>query len=144
MARAAESTGRNQRGRPFAPGTSGNPAGRPRGSKHVALKALDAIGCEAAAELVETAVGLAKSGDIQALKLVLDRIWPARKGSPRPCRIPIAEGAVPAADAVLDQVAAGEITAEEGAVIMGLLDARRRAVEHGELVARIEALEART
>ncbi|MHB0706535.1 DUF5681 domain-containing protein, partial [Roseomonas mucosa] len=44
-----ESTGEKQdrRGR-FSRGTSGNPAGRPRGSRHRALTALDAIGQEAA------------------------------------------------------------------------------------------------
>ena len=31
---SADSTGKEQRGRPFEPGQSGNPAGRPKGSRN--------------------------------------------------------------------------------------------------------------
>ena len=36
------------RGRPFKPGQSGNPRGKPPGTRHAALLVLDAIGAEGA------------------------------------------------------------------------------------------------
>lgn len=52
-----------------------------------------------------------------------------------------AQDAAKAAAAVLEAVAAGEITPTEGAHMMGLVDAYRRALETTELEARMAALE---
>ena len=46
-------------------------------------------------------------------------------------------------DAVLQAVAGGELTPEEGASITTVLEARRKAIETVELEARIAALETR-
>jgi hypothetical protein len=46
-----------------------------------------------------------------------------------------------AAGAVLEAVAAGELTPTEGAHLMGLVEAYRRALETTELEARVAALE---
>ena len=65
----------------FQPGRSGNPDGRPRGFAEIARKQL----AEAAADgdqtrgeqLVRKLIDLAVGGNVQAIKLVLDREWPA-------------------------------------------------------------------
>ena len=54
MSDPAETTGPKQTGRRFAKGTSGNPKGRPRGSRHTALLALDAIGAEGAEDVLRS------------------------------------------------------------------------------------------
>ena len=54
-----------------------------------------------------------------------------------------ATGVSTAFDAVLQAVAGGELTPEEGASITTLLEARRKAIETVELEARIAALETR-
>lgn len=52
-----------------------------------------------------------------------------------------ARDAARAAGAVLEAVAAGELTPTEGAHLMGLVEAYRRTLETTELEARVAALE---
>jgi hypothetical protein len=51
--------------------------------------------------------------------------------------------AATAAGAVVDAVAAGELTPAEGAAVMELVDTFRKALETSELETRLAALEAR-
>ena len=141
---SSETTGPKQSGRRFTPGTSGNPSGRPRGSRHTALLALDRIGAEGAEDVMRSVVSAAKNGDMQAAGILLKRLWPERKGRPvqldlptisKPSDIVAALGAVTAA------VANAEISAEEGAAVAGILEAQRRAAETADLEARIVTLE---
>ena len=67
-----------KRGRPFEPGWSGGP-GRAAGSRNKATLALDAIGDEAAKEILEKLAESAKGGDTRAAEIILSRVWPARK-----------------------------------------------------------------
>ena len=46
--------------------------------------------------------------------------------------------------AVITQMASGEVTPEEATTVIGLLDAKRKAIELAEIEARIQALEAKT
>ena len=77
-----ETTGPKQTGGRFTRGTSGNPKGRPRGSRHTALLALDAIGAEGAEDVLRSVVVAAKGGDTRAADLILRRLWPERRGRP--------------------------------------------------------------
>lgn len=97
-------------------------------------------------EIVKAMIEKAKTGDAVAARPILERIWPARKGALLEFELPeIAEAKdIPLAIAGINrQVADGEISPDEGVLIVGLLDAHRKAIETNELVARIEALEAR-
>ena len=68
-----ENRGRDQGGR-FAAGQSGNAKGKPRGSRHVALVALDAIGAEGAEDVMRAVVDAARHGDMRAADLLLRRL----------------------------------------------------------------------
>lgn len=141
----AETTGRQQRGRPFAPGQSGNPAGRPKGARHAALVALDAIGAENATDVLRKVIEAAKGGDMRAAEILLGRLWPAAKGRLVALDLPPMEHAADlprALGAVAAAVAAGTITPDEGQAVAAVLDAQRRAIETADLAARIAALEA--
>src|SRR4051794_32677609 len=76
---AVAKTAGQQRGRPFQPGHSGNPRGRPVGSRHKATWAAEALLDDEAEELTRTAINLAKSGDTTALRLCLERLCPPRR-----------------------------------------------------------------
>ena len=129
----------------WPPGVSGNPAGRPKGTRHRALNALDLVGQDAAADIMRSVVAAAKAGDMRAADILLARLWPVRRG--RPVRLDL-PSIVSAADlaralgAVVAAVAAGELTPEEAASVGTVLEAQRRAIELRELKRRIAALEA--
>lgn len=131
----------------FKPGQSGNPSGRPNGSRAKVLAALDALGEGEAEAIVLAMIDKAKDGDAMAARSILDRVWPARKGSRIQFKLPAIEKPeqLPAAIAsITQQVAVGEISPDEGTLIVGLIEAQKRAVEMNELASRIAALEARS
>jgi hypothetical protein len=72
------------RGRPFAKGQSGNPAGRRRGCRNKATRAAEAYLDGEAETLARKAVELALAGNALALRLCLERtIAPRRAASGR-------------------------------------------------------------
>ena len=144
MSRAKPETTSAKQGSRWRRGQSGNPSGRPKGARHVALVALDAIGEAAAGEVMQAVVDAAKAGDVRAAEILLRRLWPERKGRPLAMVLPTIGSAadLPAAvGAVVQAVATGELTAEEGHAIAAMLEGQRRAIETADLAARIEALE---
>jgi hypothetical protein len=128
----------------FKPGQSGNPNGRPQGSRSKTLIALDALAEGEVDAIVRAMIAKAKEGDAVAARPILDRVWPARKGArvsfqlPEICK---ASDLPKAFETILHQVAEGELSLDEGALIAGLLDVHRRAFETGELAERLTALE---
>jgi hypothetical protein len=143
----AEDTAGKQRGKPFQKGQSGNPDGRPRGSRNVTTLALEALLDGQAAALTQKAIALGLAGDMAALRLCVDRIIPPRKDRPVTFDFPKITTAAEAAttlSAILGAVAAGEITPGEASEIAKLVDSYVRAVEATELAARIERLERMT
>ena len=60
----------------FQPGQSGNPAGRPRGSRNRRTIAAERLFDEQAEEMTQLALGIARQGHPVALKLCMDRIFP--------------------------------------------------------------------
>ena len=132
-------TGRTGSGR-FAPG---NP-GRPQGARHRATVAALALLDGEAETLTRKAVEMALAGDGAALRLCLERIAPPRRDAPVVFALPAMQSAADAAKttgAVLGAVAGGVLTPTEGAAIVALVEAYRRALETTELEARVAALE---
>jgi hypothetical protein len=142
-----DNTGEKQRGRPFEKGKSGNPNGRPRGSRNATTLALEALLDGQAEALTQKAVDLALTGDIPALRLCLDRILPPRKDRPVSFTLtPIksAQDAAAVVSAVLTGVAAGEITPTEAVEVGKLIDSYVKAYETAELADRLDRLERMT
>ncbi len=128
----AENTDQKQRGRPFAKGVSGNPAGRPKGSRNRSSVIAEALLDGEAEELTRTAIQMAKAGDPAALRLCLERLLPPRKDRLVAFDLPTlqnAEDAAKASAAILRAVADGEITPGEAGQLAKLVENFVRTIE---------------
>ena len=139
-------TAARPRGRPFAPKTSGNPKGRPKGARNRVTVTLERIMEGDVLEIVAAVLVQAKAGDLTAARLILDRVAPV----PRDRRVQLdlpatgtAAGIAQAQAAVVAAVAGGELRPSEGAALADLLELRRRSMETAEFEALILALESR-
>ena len=138
-------TARKQAGG-FQKGQSGNPHGRPMGSRNNATLACEALLEGQAEALTQKAVEMALSGDTVALKLCLERIYPVRKDRPVTFAMPPITSARDAANiaaAIAQAVAAGHVTPSEAAEIAKVVDVYVRAYQTAELddrTARVEQL----
>jgi len=126
----------------WRPGQSGNPSGRPRGISSAASlrnrlgKDLDAI--------VDKLVALAKEGDVQASRALLERCIPTLKPTEVPAAIPMPEGGglVACGEAILQAAASGHLAPGQAGQLLAGLGCLAKLRESEELEARIEALEA--
>jgi hypothetical protein len=128
----------------FQPGQSGNPAGRPAGSRNQATLVAESIIGEHLAEVVATGCRKAKEGSVSAINTIISRaVPPARRRTVMvdlPEVVTIAD--LPAAHARVTRLfAAGEITDEEAARFATVLEAHRRALEVADLDQRVAAVE---
>jgi len=121
-----------QQGCRFEKGRSGNPRGRPLGGE--------------AEKLTRKCIELAMDGDTVALRLCLERIYPARKDRPVTFPLPPITSPRDAADiaaAVANAVAAGNLTPTEAVEFGKVIEIYVRAYQVAELddrVARVEEL----
>jgi hypothetical protein len=141
---SSEKAAGKQRGRPFKKGVSGNPAGKPKGARHKTTILAEKLMADDGEAIVKKVVEAAKAGDLQAARLVLDRICPSRKDSPITFTVPRIQSSADAAEAMsalLAAVAAGEITPSEATEVARLLEGFLRAREGTEIEARLAALE---
>lgn len=142
----AENSPRKQRseGRPFKPGQSGNPAGKPAGARNHATRAVLELLDGEADKLTRKAVELALDGDTTALRLCLERLAPPAKDRPISVSLPSLAGAEDASKAMASVVAAmadGTITPGEAAAVAGVVETYRRTVETADIERRLIALE---
>jgi hypothetical protein len=141
---SAENTSQKQRGRPFKPGKSGNPHGRPKGSRNMTTMAVEALLDAEGAALTRKAIEKALEGDMAALRLCLDRVLPPRRDRPVAFELPkikTAADALNASSSVLAACAAGTLSPGEATEIMSLISTHVRTLEVTEIEARLTALE---
>ena len=127
-------------GRRFEPG---NP-GRPKGARNKTTLAIEALLDGEGEALTRKAIELAKAGDMQALRLCMERLCPPRKDRPISFALPKVEtvaDAVKANASILAAVANGDITPGEAAEVGKLLEMFARTVEVAELEERLTKLE---
>jgi Family of unknown function (DUF5681) len=141
---AADKTAKQQRGRPFKPGKSGNPAGKPKGVRNKATIVLEAILDGDAPTLMRKAVEMAKAGDGTMMRLCLERLLPPRKDRPVEFSLPEIGSSADAAKAMLaivQVVAAGEVTPSEAFELSRIIESFAETLKVNELEQRIETLE---
>jgi hypothetical protein len=135
---------KKQRGKPFQKGRSGNPSGRPEGSRNkatiVAQKLLDGQ----AEALVQKAINQALTGDTICLRICLERLVPPRKDAPLCVTLPKVETPMDlpkATAAILEAVAKGDLTPSEGQTLAGILENHRKSLELADIEQRLSQLE---
>jgi hypothetical protein len=130
----------------FEKGQSGNPKGRPKGSRNQMTTLLKDKLDKDLDRLIDVARDKALAGDMRALKLLFERILPTPKDEP----IQISEALPPltsAQDAVaymaviLRSVSLGEITPSQANNLAQVVDLFLRAHQAVDLETRIERLE---
>jgi len=142
MSDVPESNSRTADGR-FAQGNPGGP-GRPRKVVRAAGDALDARAAEAAGDLFEVALELARERNVAAVKMLLDRVWPANRS--RPLEIDAPEIKHPrdlltVMAGITNATFAGDASAREGRDAAKVLQAHLQAILDIDLEARITQIE---
>jgi hypothetical protein len=129
----------------FEKGQSGNPAGKPLGSRNKVTLMLEELLQGEAEAITRKAIAKAKVGDPGALRLCLDRLVAPRKNRPVQFEFPKLERSADAAAASLalvEAVAAGDLTPYEASQLSNVLDAFTRSLQTGEFEQRLTQLEA--
>jgi hypothetical protein len=104
----------------FKKGTSGNPTGRPRTESARIREALN----EHSEMIVNKLIEKIEEGDIQAMKMALDRISPSLKPITQPSPITLDKDASLSdmANAIIQQSLSGNIEPQAGAVLLSALE----------------------
>jgi len=125
----------------WQPGQSGNPMVRPPGTGEVAK--LRAGIAERVPEILDRLTEAALAGDVQAARLLLERVLPSIKPVELPVELTLSEGRpTEQARQVLAAAAGGALAPDQAVSLIGALAAVARIAETDELRERIERLEA--
>jgi hypothetical protein len=125
-------------------GVSGNPAGRPTGTRNKSTMFLESLLQDQSEALVHKAVELALEGDTTALRLCLERICPPRKDRPIEFELPDmkdTEKVAMAPAAILEAVAHGQITPSEAVALAEIVQLQSKLLETADLARRVAELE---
>ena len=119
----------------FQPGQSGNPAGRPRGSRNRHTIASERLFDEEAEKLTRMLIDLAYRGHPVALRLCMDRVFPVRD---RPVTFDLptmatASDAVGAMGEIVLGLADGDLTPQEATKVAKLVQSFTQTLSTAEL-----------
>jgi hypothetical protein len=106
---------------PFQPGQSGNPAGRPPGSRNKSTVVVEKLLDDSAGELTTAAITQATGGDSAVLRACMDRVAPRLRHRPLDFALPdlvTLADTPPAINAIAQGLAHGELDLEEAAALM--------------------------
>ena len=128
----------------FKLGESGNPLGRPVGivDKRMQFNKLLQPHAE---QLITKVIDIALAGDVNALRLCLERLIPRIKTEPINFELPQdlndIEGLLSANTAIIKAVASGAITVEGADVLSSLIDSHCNLMVINDYARRVKALE---
>ena len=122
----------------FVAGQSGNPNGRPKGSKNRSTKLREAL-LDELPELLATLKERALAGDMAAMRLLLERVMPPKKQEANTVDIPGLEEAETyqdKANAILSAVAVGKLAPEHGVALINAIGSMFRPLKVDDAIAK--------
>jgi len=122
------------RGRPFQPGNSFG-QGRPKGRRNKATLLAKELFAEHADAVGRKCVSMALKGDATCMRLCMERMHPVRRGVPVEFEMPPVRNTVDLAAAinsVLQAMAKGQLTPDDGSKFLSMLESLRGIVPKGE------------
>lgn len=128
----------------FKKGQSGNPAGKPKGARHKTTMALQALLDGEGEAITRKAIEAAKDGDMTAIRLIMERVLPARKDSPVSFKLPPLASADDASKAMAElvvEVASGRLAPNEANEAAKIINLYIEALKTNDLEKRIQHLE---
>jgi hypothetical protein len=131
---------RKPRGRPFRPGNSGRPAG----SKNRTTQLLENLAEGEAEQIIQKVLQKAKAGDDACLRMLMDRLWPPRKGQPVQLNTPPLKTSADVLTAIVSlwsAIAEGQLTPDEASALSIVAERSVAAISGQEALKRIETLE---
>jgi hypothetical protein len=124
----------------FKPGKSANPSGRPPGTTPRARfrKMVDAD----MPGIVQTLIQAANGGDIQAIRVILDRTIAPLKATAADLSLRTTGTLTERGEHVIRAMLIGQISPDTAKVAIDVLGAQANLLEHSDIVLRLEQLEA--
>lgn len=138
-----ENTEKKQKIR-FQKGRSGNPKGRPQGSRNKASLMAEQLFAEDVESVCKAVIAKAKAGDMYAAKIILDRLLPPKKDAPINIQLPqitTSYDVLKAIQCVTQAVGDGNITPSEGEALARILNVNATAIELYEFECTLNQLE---
>ncbi|WP_345198036.1 DUF5681 domain-containing protein [Kistimonas scapharcae] len=130
---------------PWEPGVSGNAKGRSPGPRSKVIETLRKPLEKNGKAIIAKVVDMALEGDPQAMKICCDKLLPNLRGADQ---VVVVDGITgnssitEKAEAIVNATVTGKIPPDQATSLLSALASCCRIIEAGELLARIEALEA--
>ena len=138
---ALKSSREGQKG--FTKGLSGNPKGRPKGSRNKAGLLVQNLIDGKSEEIARAVIKRAIKGDFQAEKFCLERLLPPQRSRPVTVELPnieTAEDIQKAIDKIWTALSDGELTLDEATSLKDFVNSKREAIETAELASELEQI----
>lgn len=139
-----ENTGGIQENGRFKKGKSGNPRGKPKGARHKASMMAEMLFENEIAAVCHQVIEQAKEGNMQAAKIILDRLLPPRKDRPINFKLPFIQDIADALEAsrlICHAVGNGEITPLEGESLSKIVEIQTKNIDLFDIGTRLQAIE---
>lgn len=128
----------------YQKGESGNPAGRPRGARNKRTLAFESMFDRDATVIIDQLIALAKGGDIAAMRMCMDRIFPRPHGRPVAFDLPpmtSAADAVTAMGGIMQAIGDGDLSAQEGSELSKVVAGFSQTVATADMERRLREVE---
>jgi hypothetical protein len=128
----------------FQKGQSGNPAGRPRGSRNKRTVLWENLLAGEGESIVRKLMQLANGGELRAIRMCMDRLLPLPKGGSVACDMPPMHKPIDAVAALtefFEAVRVGDLTPAEAAAVAKVVHTWMRTMGMVTFESRLRAIE---